>query len=256
MVWKKFFLILFWTTLPLTIACLILSLNMIWPTLLQKTEDIKSPSQNANNVATSKVSTDEVFNSVTFNSYKYRQTMDSLNIHVRMEYLEYLTSRHDWDSRYSQKHCKIELKLPIINVFVSESLTDNCYSYDSCVNHKLMTYVPVVWDVTFNFLITGDGEIFEGLSWKCKVDDPLIDPDCIHVVLTGNSNFSSSQITDKQYRSLKLLIDANVVEGTISPVSALIPICCLVEQQNPGKQVYQKLSEFNTFMTGCDIFCL
>ena len=81
MVWKKFFLILFWTTLPLTIACLILSLNMIWPTILQKTEDIKSPSQNTNNVATSKdekVSTDEVFNSVTFNSHKYRQTMDCL----------------------------------------------------------------------------------------------------------------------------------------------------------------------------------
>ena len=169
------------------------------------------------------------------------------------DYSRFLVKRSEWDYRYAHKQCRTALKSPITDIYVSESFTENCYSSSTCVEQNLMSYyVPVLGDVTFNFVVTGDGMIYEGLAWDCKVDDPAINTTSIHVMFTGMSTYRSRQIAGKQYGSLKALIHANIANGRVHPAYAVGPICCVVFGDNPGVQMYQKLSTFDRFLTGCN----
>ena len=81
-------------------------------------------------------------------------------------------------------------------------------------------------DLQFNFLIGGDGKIYEGLSTVCPVGK--FGPKSIVVTLIGDSTKESSRINTRQYEALELLIDAGVAIGDIVAQYQLAPMCCAV----------------------------
>ena len=86
---------------------------------------------------------------------------------VVSRYRTTLVDRRMWDSAYRGTHnkCKTPLRTPVTNVYVSESLGRNCDSYESCV--KLITEkLKIENDTRYNFIVAGDGSIYEGLSWN------------------------------------------------------------------------------------------
>ena len=164
------------------------------------------------------------------------------------QYLKNLIERRRWDSRYTEQNCKTPLKTPITSIYVSESLGSNCYSYLSCVEvitDKLTSDAKSGNDSHYNFILTGDGFIFEGSSWNCT---DVGNSTSIHVMLTGNSNSEYYKTSEIQFMQLDALITANVITGKISRAYAVGPICCAVPRQVPCKHLYQTLLGFKRFI--------
>lgn len=113
-------------------------------------------------------------------------------------------------------------------------------------------------NVQYNFVIEGDGTIFEGLSWNCSLnsDTRVTDTSSILVAFTGDSEYRGKfglleyEITGKQYAALKLFTVSNVINRNLSPSYQLIPHCCIHHGRFPGKWVYSNLTRFEKFLQG------
>lgn len=172
-------------------------------------------------------------------------TTEPLQNEVVKYYSRYVVERREWDPTFVSGPCRMALYAPVTNIFVSESGTDNCYTYRTCLD----IVAPILTSgMQYNFVIAGDGTIFVGLSWNCT----RINSESIHILFTGNSNSRFSKTMYLQYDMLKLLIKANVVTGNISPEYTVGPICCFVQWLVPYKDLYQRLSKLDHFMTECD----
>lgn len=173
-------------------------------------------------------------------------------------YRSSLVERRQWDLRTTYKECSTVLQTPVTSLYVSETESDNCRSSRSCFDlivSETITGLMTVGDIRYNFIIAGDGKIFEGLSWDCNVDEVTTDRKSIHVVFTGDSKVPANQINDKQYSSLKLLAEANVIAGKISPEYSVGPTCCIVSGQSTSRVGYQRLtlSQLDRFMANCNV---
>lgn len=184
-----------------------------------------------------------------------------LNTKITNKYSDVLRQRNNWTSIPVAGSCSTPLQLPINKIYISETATVNCHSYSNCefeLNNMLIRH-KLLWDnIGYNFVIAGDGTIFEGLSWKCKVHNKRTDNRSIWVSMTGYSHHDKiymrdNKITEQQYNALHLLITANVIGGIISPSYHLLPYCCLLSGKNPGEEVFRRLNDFEHF---CGFLCV
>ena len=175
---------------------------------------------------------------------------------IRDRYSAVLIPRSNWSSK-AAKACPKRLRLPVTKIYIRETTSANCDDYSWCKTLLSSTLEFVIYagynDIQTNFVITGDGLIFEGLSWSCKVEDNRVEDTAILVSLTGNSEDKSSQINLDQYDSLKLFLIKNVFnDGNINSSYQILPYCCIVAGKNPGKFVYSNLTLFDKFSgDGC-----
>ena len=174
-----------------------------------------------------------------------------------------MISYRNWSSQVRYFYCVNRVKLPVTKLYILETSTSNCFDYKGC---KVRMNLQWEWfqslgysDIQYNFLIGGDGSIFEGLSWNCSQHCyEGLDRSSIVVTLTGQTynriKYSdvNYEVTTEQYAALKLFIMANVINGNLSPSYQLIPYCCVVNTGNPGKWVFTNLTLFEHFY---DCYC-
>lgn len=193
------------------------------------TESLETTDEKAHKSSTSTVP------STTINSTEY----DVVN-----QYLMLLHKNPSGGSITIDTKCETALKTPVTSIYISESHQKNCYSHRSC-KEQIMPSIDTYGQ--YNFIVSGDGSIFESSSWIRST----IANTSIHIVLTGDSNYLDDQIRDVQYDSVALLIKANVISGKISSEYRVGPICCFAPLDIPCDELYTKLSGFNNFMSDC-----
>lgn len=232
---------------------------------IETTKVLDTDRINSTSVTSSGTLTSYIVSSVTENVNSISSTSDGFSTVASIEattevfqpakkYSDVLIPKGNWSLEMTTGDCKTSLKLPVTKVIVRETVTDNCNNYSDCeqlvlnIQHKEME--RYTRDIQSNFLITGDGLIFEGLSWKCKVEDENTQSTAIWISLTGNSlNFLylKNYINHRQYDSLKLFLTENQINGNLSPSYELIPYCCINSGFNPDKTVYIDLMVFENF---------
>lgn len=179
---------------------------------------------------------------------------DILEIKTVKKYADVLVSNGNWSSVVNTSVCKTLLEPPVTKIYVRETQTKNCHNYFRCKGlvldiqrHEILYYGD---DIQSNFVITGDGLIFEGLSWRCKVHHWRTENSAIWISLTGNSKDwegYKNYINHKQYSSLKLFLTEHLVSGKLALSYHLIPFCCIISGSNPGEAVFNNLTQFETF---------
>ena len=135
-----------------------------------------SNNQNSSELASGKLSTINVHTTAT-----------DLNAKIIENYFNVLRKRNDWTSIPADRNCLTLLQLPINKIYISETSSENCHTLSHC-KAELLNILErdkfIFDDIQYNFIIAGDGTIFEGLSWKCKVLHKWTDNNSIWVSLT------------------------------------------------------------------------
>ena len=106
-------------------------------------------------------------------------------------------------------------------------------------------------DINYNFIITGDGRIYEGRSWTCKVEDTRIEPasKTIYVALTGNP---ADEVTNQQINSLQDLLAYGNDNYYLKSNYKVKPYCCVVPSDNPDKHVFELMKNVTKFYSNCN----
>lgn len=177
-------------------------------------------------------------------------TIDLSEMKTKIKYSDILVKKSNWSTGHVNASCRTRLELPITKIYVSETNKANCIKCRSTVL-DMQTY-DTTWkrDIQYNFVIGGDGLIFEGLSWSCKVDNEATDSTSIWVAMTGKSYDPATTrelVNSAQYTSLRLLITANLINNNVAWDYQLLPRCCILYGRNPGKLVYDNLTTFDNF---------
>ena len=168
-------------------------------------------------------------------------------------YSELLVPKSNWSSGDIKVPCAVPLQRPITKIYVKETETGNCYDYDQCkdlvLRQQLSIHTSQETDIQSNFLITGDGSIFEVLSWDCKVTFFVPDSSSILVSLLGRSDGFAEiyKVNKTQFTSLEMFIHSNLITGNLSPSYKLMPFCCLAPGRKPGAPVYSHLTYLENF---------
>lgn len=174
-------------------------------------------------------------------------------IETMTKYYEILTPKSNWASGNNSVPCARRLQLPITNVYVREAFTPNCDSYNECKDTIWMLqrrhYKIYGTDIQFNFVIVADGSIFEGLSWDCKVTYSVPDSNSRMVSLTRAQQsyrvgYNGYSINTKQFTSLQLFLEANLISGNLSPTYQLLPLCCFLPGTKQDRKVISHTINF------------
>lgn len=94
----------------------------------------------------------------TTNKEIHGDFIDPTSHEIISQYSSLLVQRPDWYSVYTDMHHKMALKTPVTSIYVSESQSGNCYNYQLCINLLLTSLTGYA---NKNFIMTGDGSIFE-----------------------------------------------------------------------------------------------
>ena len=104
---------------------------------------------------------------------------------------ELLIRKSNWSSAHIISADCPTLQLPVTKVFIIETVTQNCKTNSWCRNIVLDIQKSdmLLWNyIQYNFVIAGDGSIFEAQSWNyttCHYKG--IDTKSLLVAMTGNT---------------------------------------------------------------------
>ncbi|XP_024120156.1 peptidoglycan recognition protein 5 [Oryzias melastigma] len=100
-------------------------------------------------------------------------------------------------------------------------------------------------DIGYNFLIGGDGTVFEGRGWGVVgAHTKGHNQDSLGIAFMGN--FNSDKLTEEALRSVKGLLLSGVSQNYIDPEFVLYGHRDLASTQCPGDNVYAALSHLRS----------
>ncbi|KAE8573354.1 Putative peptidoglycan-recognition protein [Halyomorpha halys] len=171
-----------------------------------------------------------------------------------------LRTRPEWFSTKSEVNCDPLSIHPPKFVIVSHTVTTNCYKQINCENvvkeiqgyHLKIHYC----DIAYNFVIGGDGYIYEGRGWgKSGAHTKGFNCDSIGVAFLGNYNLQ--YLSPKMEEAFHLLMEEGVKIGEIADDYKLFGHTQVRGSDSPGVHVMEKIKEWkhwSEFMKE-DILC-
>ncbi|KAH8235038.1 hypothetical protein KR032_007979, partial [Drosophila birchii] len=128
--------------------------------------------------------------------------------------------RQKWLAQPSQKKIPT-LNLPVDLVVVMHTNSDSCNTKSECILRVQLRQTFDIEtmlkdDIAFNFLIGGDGNIYEGRGWD-QEGAHLANYDSRSLSLAFIGHFQNQQPTPKQLSATRLLLENGVALGKIAP---------------------------------------
>ncbi|XP_030762770.1 uncharacterized protein LOC115887466 isoform X11 [Sitophilus oryzae] len=125
--------------------------------------------------------------------------------------IDQYVNRSSWNARPPTNITEVK-KFPFLNI--EHTKTESCSDFSSCSrklrqiqeNDMDMLHYP---DVKYNFLIGGDGKVYEGRGWGVKNE---MDNDA-NVALIGD--FSTSSPSNSMIQAINVLIDRGTSNGSL-----------------------------------------
>ncbi|VEN62742.1 unnamed protein product [Callosobruchus maculatus] len=137
----------------------------------------------------------------------------------------YLVPRRYWNAEPPSVDIP-KLKLPVNRILLSQTNTTSCETCSDCEmqvldiqkKHKGFLNRP---DILYNFLVGGDGRVYEGRGWKNKTEWHNPDENILSIALLGN--FGDQPPKPSQVEALLAFLDLSVMKNRITPcVSVLV----------------------------------
>lgn len=120
-----------------------------------------------------------------------------------------IVSRRYWNSQYPSKNIT-KLNLPVQYVLLTQTNTDKCMDRIKCVNclnsiQKHDLEVLAEPDIIYNFVVGGEGRVYEGRGWYNSTDRKQFGKDILVIAFSGIV-FDCVMISIKQLKICKVNI--------------------------------------------------
>jgi N-acetylmuramoyl-L-alanine amidase len=173
---------------------------------------------------------------------------DSSNLSLSDDFT--LITRSEWLAQPPQKTAT-PLQLPVPYVIIHHTATERCSSRSQCVfsTQLIQTYHMKSsgwWDIGYNFLIGGDGNVYEGRGWKGQGAHTYgYNDKSLGITFIGL--FRGSRLpTKRQMKVCKQLIAKGVELGYIKKDYKLMAARQLSpNSQNPGEALYEDIKTWD-----------
>ncbi|XP_071453598.1 peptidoglycan-recognition protein SC2-like [Hetaerina americana] len=157
---------------------------------------------------------------------------------------ELLVSRQQWGGK-PPKAPADPLTLPVPYVIVSHTATEHCYTFEDCaaVVRSVQGFHMGSrdwWDVGYNFMVGGDGRVYEGRGWD-GVGAHARSYNNISIGLSFVGTFSDVEPPARQVTAAKRLIAEGVRLGKVSPDYVLLGHRQVSPTESPGEKLYRML---------------
>ncbi|KFB50845.1 peptidoglycan recognition protein long class isoform B [Anopheles sinensis] len=155
-----------------------------------------------------------------------------------------LVTRQEWLAQPPREDLA-ELKLPVSNVIIAHTATESCTTQQACITRvkSIQNYHMATLkysDIGYNFLIGGDGAVYEGRGWL-KVGAHTRDYNFISYGIAFIGNFEVDQPTDSQMEQLDALLHNCTARSSLASNYQLYGASQLRQTVSPGKFLMEKL---------------
>uniref|UniRef100_Q9GNK5-3 Isoform y of Peptidoglycan-recognition protein LC n=1 Tax=Drosophila melanogaster TaxID=7227 RepID=Q9GNK5-3 len=143
------------------------------------------------------------------------------------------------------------LKLPVSKVIISETPPEICTTQDSCSYWTRVTQSRHMdtfnWSqVGYNFLVGGDGRIYEGRGWN-YMGDHTRDNNNNSIGITFLGTFRRQEPTPKSLEACQLLIAQGVRLKKLKPDYQLLGHRQITGTLMPGEELYRIIQTWNNW---------
>ncbi|GLV32803.1 Peptidoglycan recognition protein SC1a [Carabus blaptoides fortunei] len=158
-----------------------------------------------------------------------------------------IISRAQWKCAPANKNLPA-LQKPIKYVIISHTAGRFCETFAVCsaIAQSVQKYhLPLFGDIKYNFLIGGDGNMYEGRGWDVQ---NTIRASSINVALMGN--FIYDRMTENIVTALNSLLTIGKQGGHLASDYKLVCHNQTVNTESPGTNAYRKIKTFPHFTPG------
>lgn len=158
-----------------------------------------------------------------------------------------LRTRPEWFSPKTEVDCDPLFIHPAKYVIVSHTVTTNCYKQINCENvmKDMQAYHLKIGncDISYNFVIGGDGYIYEGRGWGISgAHTKGFNCHSIGVAFTGNYNIQL--LSPEMEEAFQLLVEEGLRLGEIAEDYKLFGHCQVrLKSESPGVHVMEKIKK-------------
>lgn len=202
---------------------------------------------------------DQYKNILQFISFKLVEKIFFLILLIFSETGVAFVSRGDWGAIVpSEPYTKLDI-LPAPMVLIGHTGTDICLTqrYCSQVVQSIQKYQmsrKKFIDIGYQFLIGGDGAIYEGRGWDVDgAHTPGYNNQSICLGFIGDYN--KNKPTDKQLEDVQKLLDYAVRHNKLTLDYKLFGQCQLFATDSPGEKLYDKITKLKHWSSDSKIYC-
>ncbi|XP_044731468.1 peptidoglycan recognition protein-like [Chrysoperla carnea] len=162
---------------------------------------------------------------------------------TRAEVCPTIRKRSEWEAAKGKTH---ELaSIPVDYAIIGHTVTRNCFCFATCAslikNIQDDHLYQRKWnDIAYNFLIGGNGEIYEGIGFD-RVGTHTRDYNSKSIGIAFIGNFNDVPPEAKQLEALDKLLKCAVFIGALKHDYKLVGQRQLVNTLSPGTQLYNEI---------------
>uniref|UniRef100_A0A8W7NGA1 Peptidoglycan recognition protein long class n=1 Tax=Anopheles atroparvus TaxID=41427 RepID=A0A8W7NGA1_ANOAO len=161
-----------------------------------------------------------------------------------------LVTRTEWLAQPPREELT-NLKLPVSTVIIAHTATEGCTTQQACVTRvksiqKYHMQTSKFSDIGYNFLIGGDGSVYDGRGWL-KVGAHTKDYNFISYGIAFIGNFEKEQPTESQMEQLDALLRNCTGRAALTDSYRLFGASQLRQTLSPGKFLMEKLKQHPHF---------
>lgn len=143
------------------------------------------------------------------------------------------------------------LKLPVPYVIIMHTASEGCFNQGDCtLSVRLLQSFHIDgrkwWDIGYNFMVGGDGYVYEGRGWK-KEGAHTYGYNARSIGIAFIGTFNNELPRPDQMKACQLLIQKGVNLGYIQTNYTLFAATQLSQTQSPGTKLYQELTKWPHF---------
>lgn len=143
---------------------------------------------------------------------------------------------------------------PLNHVVICHTSGQQCRSKTSCIRRVQMIQTFHLddrgwWDIAYNFLIAGDGRVYEGRGWSyVGAHSVNFNSNSIGIAFVGD--FRDQEPTKAMLEAAQLLIDCGVKKGFLTPSREIHGARDVTCTESPGMGVYKHIMKWRNFRGG------
>uniref|UniRef100_A0A1B6BYP3 Peptidoglycan recognition protein family domain-containing protein n=1 Tax=Clastoptera arizonana TaxID=38151 RepID=A0A1B6BYP3_9HEMI len=172
--------------------------------------------------------------------------------------IEWLVKREGWGAKDAKSPCTESEYKEVVEIVLFQTNTDFCYDFYDCsqivrnIQDEDLTDVFAT-DIKYNFLIGGDGKIYQGLDWLCKGEHVFLPFSSIHIGIIGDFRKAghNNHLSDLQKDALQKLFKYGVETHKLYDKFGISPACCYKNTSDPGENILNEIVHFPEYVRAC-----
>ncbi|XP_044733348.1 uncharacterized protein LOC123295951 [Chrysoperla carnea] len=158
-----------------------------------------------------------------------------------------IVPRLNWSGQRVNDKCT-DLHMPVKLIVISHTESTNCSTYFECVQQclevlKKHTINHGLIDIGYNFLIGGDGSIYEGRGFY-KEGHHTMNFNNISFGIAFIGNFEKIKASEKQIESAQYLINISVEMELVTRNHKVNGALQLMPTTSPGKKLFEQIQKW------------